>query len=256
MALNSLVRLPGAQTGGYKSPYSIAMGQLVNKVVNRQPFTYDHNTDPQFQALAKTYGRLGDRARVNTMADVAGNTGGMVSSWAVTAGQMAQNDYNQQLSDQIPALMEAAYNRYSNEFSMNNQALGSVMDLDNSMYGRYADNRDYTRGVYESDRGYNRDVLESDRSYNYQASRDKVSDSQWLKEYNLQKISGKSGSGGGSGGDGGDDKPKGEDSKSTSVTEPVMSLDFEMRNDMAFSDKKKKPTNVIDEHLIRRSFGL
>lgn len=173
-------------TGGFVSPYTKQMGALTNKIVNREAFSYDPNTDQSYQALAQVYGRLGDRARQDTMADVASNTGGRMSSWAITAGQQEQNNYNQQLVGQIPALLDAAYSRYRGEFDMNNSALDQLRGLDDSAYGRFADNRDFTRGVFESDRGYNRDVFESDRGYNYGVSRDKVSDSQWAKEFGLE----------------------------------------------------------------------
>lgn len=98
------------------------------------------------------------------------------------------------------------------------QALGS---RDDSMYSRWNDNRNYNRDVFESDRNYNRDVFESDRTYNYnkgiddrdykyKIARDKVADSQWAKEFGLDKEKfawskqqGNSGSGGGSGRSGG-----------------------------------------------------
>ena len=184
---NRLLDAAKANVSGYQSPYSKQMGELTNKVVNREAFSFDPNTDQSYQALAQQYGRLGDRARQDTMADVSGNTGGMVSSWAVTAGQNAQNDYNQQLVGQIPSLLDAAYSRYQGEFNMNNSALSQLQSLDDSKYGRFADNRDYSRGVYESDRGYNRDKYESDRDYTYGVSRDKVADSQWGQEFNYGK---------------------------------------------------------------------
>lgn len=194
----------------YKSQYSPQITDLVNSIVNRQAFSYDHNTDPAYQALAKTYGRLGETAGKNTLADVSMNTGGLASSAAVTAAAQARGQFNQQLVDQIPGLMEAAYGRYKSEFDMKNSALDQLRGLDNTDYSRFADDRDFTRGVYESDRGYNRDVFESDRGYNrdvyesdrgfnYGVSRDKIADSQWRQEFALSK---KKVSSSGSGGDG------------------------------------------------------
>lgn len=216
----------------YKSQYGDAINKLTDAVVNRQQFTYDPNTDASYQALAKQYGRLGDRARQNTLGDYAANTGGYASTAAVSAAQQAQNDYNIQLSNMIPSLMQAAYERYQGEYNMNLGALNAIGARDDAMYGRWNDNRNYNRDKYESDRtfgynmwndnrNYNRDKFESDRTfgynkyidnrdYLYQQARDKVGDSQWLKEFNLDKEKfnwskqqGKSGSGGGSGRSGG-----------------------------------------------------
>lgn len=223
-------------TTAYKSTYAGQIDDLLNKVVNRQQFSYDQSKDPAYAALEKTYSRLGDQAEKNTLGDVAMNTGGLASTAAVTAASQAKGQFNQQLIDKIPGLMDAAYNRYSNEFDMNNTALGQLMGRDSEMYGRFADQRDYSRGVFESDRGYNRDVFESDRGYkrdvyesdrgfNYQTSRDKIGDSQWLKEYLLSKskISGSTGSGGGSGSSGGNTTKKKTSSTSGSKTETTKS---------------------------------
>lgn len=172
----------------YKSQYSTQIGDLINKAVNREKFTYDPATDTSYQALAKQYGRLGERANENTMAEAAANTGGIASSYAISAANQAQNDYNQQLSNQIPALMEVAYSRYKDNWSMDMDALNTLQAQDESMYRRWNDNRLFGRDVYESDRGYGRDVYESDRDYKYQKGRDKVTDKQWNKTFAYQKA--------------------------------------------------------------------
>lgn len=142
------------------SQYGDAINKLTDAVVNRQQFTYDPATDPSYKAAAKQYNRLGDRARQNTLGDISSMTGGMPSSYAVSAAQQAQNDYNVQLSNMIPQLMQAAYDRYQGEFNMNLGALGALSDRDNALYSRWND-----------DRNYNRDVFESNRDYEYKTAR-------------------------------------------------------------------------------------
>lgn len=150
----------------YKSAYSSMIDELVNKAINRQPFQYDPATDPAYQAYARQYLRLGDEAGRDTLADVASQTGGIASSYAVTASQQARNAYNQALTDKIPSLMETAYNRYRNDYNDNLAGIGTLQGLDDSLYNRFANDRQYRRGVYESDRDYDRGVLESDRDFN------------------------------------------------------------------------------------------
>ena len=202
----------------YVSQYGKGIADLTNKVVNRQAFTYDPNTDAAFQASAKKYERLGDRARQNTLADFSANTGGIASSYAVSAASQAQNDYNQQLADLIPGLMDVAYNRYKSEYDMNNAALSQLQSLDNAAYGKWSDNRAYNRDKYVSDRDYGYRQIRDKKAdsqwlsdYRYRQSRDKVTDSQWNQEFGLENKkfawqksqSGKSGGGGGSGSRGG-----------------------------------------------------
>lgn len=161
----------------YKSQYGGQINNLINAAVNRQEFSYDPNTDPAYQSYAKEYGRLGDRARQNTLGDYSANTGGYASTAAVSAAQQAQNDYNQQLSMLVPQLMQAAYERYQGDFNMNMATLGALTDRDNDMYGRWNDNRNY-----------NRDKFESDRTFGYGKYRDTVGDKQWAKQFALDQL--------------------------------------------------------------------
>ena len=123
----------------YDSKYSSQIDSLLNSILNREPFSYDHMKDPNYHAYADQYKRLGDRAREDVLGDVASMNGGYASSWAATAASQAQNDYNQQLSDVIPTLYDAAYNRYLNEDSLKRSDLGIVQGLDDTLYGRYRD---------------------------------------------------------------------------------------------------------------------
>lgn len=153
---------PNAQ---YQSVYSTMIDDLVGKAINRQPFQYDPATDPAYQAYARQYMRLGDEAGRDTLADVSAQTGGLPSSYAVTASQQARNAYNMALTDKIPSLMETAYNKYRNEYNDMLAGIGTLQGLDDSGYNRFATDRSYERGVYENDRDYDRGVYESDRDF-------------------------------------------------------------------------------------------
>lgn len=187
----------------YQSQYADQINTALNNVTNRQEFTYDPLKDANYQAMAKVYKKQGEQAAKNTLGDAAALNGGYGSSYAVTASQQARNDYNQQLASQIPALQEAAYNRYLNNYNMDVTALNALRDADESAYGRYRDNvsdsqwkygvayQDYRDTIADNQwqQSFDRDKYESDRAYNYQVGRDKVTDSQWAQEFALQKKS-------------------------------------------------------------------
>lgn len=197
----------------YKSQYSDQIASGIDKVTNREAFTYDPLKDANYQAMAKIYNQQGEKAAKNTLGDAAGLNGGFGSSYAVTASQQVRNDYNQQLASQIPALEQAAYGRWKDSYDMDVTNLQLLQDADDTAYGRYRDDvadgqwkygteyDAYRDSVADSQwqKSYDRSVYESDRDYNYQKSRDKVADSQWAKEYALSKKSAAS-SGGSSGG--------------------------------------------------------
>jgi hypothetical protein len=150
----------------YKSAYSSMIDDLENKAVNREAFSYDPATDAAYQSYARQYTRLGNEAAKDTLADVAANTGGLASSYATTAAMQARSQYNQALTDKIPALMEAAYAKYRDEYNDTLAGISTLQGVDDSLYNRFATDRDYRRNAYESDRDYERAVFESNRAYN------------------------------------------------------------------------------------------
>ncbi len=142
----------------YDSKNSTQIDSLLNAILNREPFSYDYKTDPTYLAYEDKYKRLGDRAREDTLGNVAALNGGYASSWATSAASQAQNDYNQQLSDVIPTLYDAAYNRYLDEDSLKRNDLGLVMDVDNTNYDRYRDT--ISDSQWEQNFGLSKDQFE------------------------------------------------------------------------------------------------
>jgi hypothetical protein len=116
----------------WTNPYDNKQNALLDQVVNRSPFSYDKNTDPQWSAYSKQYRREGERATANALAQASAATGGRPSSFAMTAASQAGDYYATRLNDKLPELYRQAYERYMQEFLMNRQALGDV----NAMAGR------------------------------------------------------------------------------------------------------------------------
>lgn len=121
----------------YRSRYQEQMDSLLGEVSNPTPFDYDQATDPVWSAYKKQYRREGQRASANAMAQAAAATGGVPSSYAVTAGQQAGDYYASQLSDALPGLYEQAYNRYLNEYAQKQQALNAVTAAEQADYNKY-----------------------------------------------------------------------------------------------------------------------
>lgn len=201
----------------YTSQYGDQIASGIDKVTNREAFTYDPLKDANYQAMAKIYNQQGNKAAKDTLGDAAGLNGGYGSSYALTASQQVRNDYNQQLASQIPALEQLAYSRYKDAYDMDVTNLQLLQDADDTAYGRYRDDVADGQWKYGTDyqayrddvadtqwqTEYDRSVFESDRGYEYQKERDKVADSQWAKEYALKKKASRGGGGGGSGSSGG-----------------------------------------------------
>ena len=133
----------------------------------------------------------------DTLGTVAAATGGIPSSYAVTAAQQAGDYYNAQMTDKIPELEQYAYQKYKDDFARQLSQLDAINAASGREAGNYqinADNAwrkigtdydiyrgnidaqmqgaqlaanlqeaDYAR--YASDRDYGRGVFESDRNF-------------------------------------------------------------------------------------------
>lgn len=197
--------LEAAKPGEYQGAYGDTVKGLANDIINRKPFSYDFNADPIYQQYKDRYTRDGKMAMQDTMGNAAALSGGYGNSYATTAGSQAYQQYLSQANNIIPQLYDAAYNRYNAAGNEMRSNLSLLQGLDDSGYaryrdkvgdwqndrsylaGRFTDERDFNRGVLESDRAYNRGVYESDRGFKYQNERDKVSDSQWNRQFDYQK---------------------------------------------------------------------
>lgn len=168
----------------FKSAYSEQIAALVQKAQdNTANFKYDPMTDVSYQALAKEYARLGDRANENTLANQAALTGGRASTYAVSAAAQAQNQYNQALTDKIPELERLAYDRFNADRNYGLNLLGTMKSLDDSAFNRFTDQRNFN---YQQGRDNVADQ-HWDKTFDYQKLRDSVADSHWDKNFDYQK---------------------------------------------------------------------
>jgi len=119
----------GKDGGGFTYGRQNEYQKLLDSVVNQGSFSYDPGTDPTFGSYKKSYLREGERATQDALAKASVATGGVPSSYAVSAAQQAGNYYAGKLNDMIPTLQQNAYQKYLNDFSSKLSALGA-MDTD------------------------------------------------------------------------------------------------------------------------------
>lgn len=169
----------------YTAQYDPAMLELMNKILNRDDFSYDATKDPLYQQYAAQYQQEGDRAMRETLANAAASAGGM-NSYAITAAQQANNYYASQMANKVPELYQLAYNMYLQDKESDVQDLGILQSLDATQYNRYRDamsdyyadknfayNKyldDVAQGNWEQNFNYGQFV--DDRNFNYGVSQD------------------------------------------------------------------------------------
>lgn len=204
----------------YTDDYSARIDEMLNKILNRDAFSYDATTDPLYQQYSQQYQREGQRAMKDTLGQVSARTGGMASSYATTAAQQANQFYAGQLADKIPELYQLAYSMYLDDIDLQVQDLGLLQGASDTQYNRYRDtmsdwrdDRDFAYGQYRDDiaddryakewvynagrdnigdwqwkQNYDRGVFESDRDYDYTTGRDKIDDGRYSDETAYDRV--------------------------------------------------------------------
>ena len=81
-------------------------------------FTYSPETDETFKKMRQQAILEADRAREDTLARISAGSGGVPSSWAITAAQQAGDYTLQGLNNAIPELKETAYQRFLKNLEM------------------------------------------------------------------------------------------------------------------------------------------
>lgn len=167
-------------TGG---TYGESLKAALDRINNREKFTYDLNGDALYQQYKDQYINQGRMAMQDTMGQAATMTGGYGNSYAATVGNQAYQGYLQKLNDVVPELYNLALNKYNLEGQDLKDQYSLLKDQYNTEYGqhrdkvgdwnaeaarlsdkyynesnldysRYADNRDYHTNEYNTERGY------------------------------------------------------------------------------------------------------
>ncbi|MEA4920811.1 MAG: hypothetical protein VB078_07815 [Clostridiaceae bacterium] len=176
----------GVNAGTYQSSYSDSISELLDKLLSREAFSYDYESDPLYQSYAEVYGREGKRAMEDALGLSAQNTGGLASSYATAAAQQAGSYYGSQLAGKIPELYKLAYEVYLGEAESDVQNLQMLSELEQNEYQRH---RDSVEDIYkDAELDYEKylDELEAQRydsEQQYKKSRDAVEDQRYDTEW-------------------------------------------------------------------------
>lgn len=138
---------------------------MMDKIMNREKFSYDVDTDPLFQQALASAMSSGKQAMQDTIGQASALTGGYGSTYATTAGNQAYNSFIEDAYDNLPQYYQMALEAYQME--------------GDEMY------RQYGMLSAEDDKEFNRNVTAYDATYQhrnrmydeaYTQYRDSVSD--------------------------------------------------------------------------------
>lgn len=150
----------------YASKWQSQIDDMMDKIMNREPFSYDLDGDMLYNQYKNQYQLLGRQAMADTMGQAAGLTGGYGSTYGQAAGQQAYDSYLQQLNDKIPELYALSRNAYDQEGQNLMTQYGMLGDRENQDYSRYQD--DYSKWLTERSHQEERDDLAWNREYQFQ----------------------------------------------------------------------------------------
>ena len=191
--------------GEYQSQWQSQLDDTINKILNREKFSYDVNGDALYQQYKDKYTQQAKMAMGDAIGQASAMTGGYGNSYAQSVGQQMYQKEMQNLNDIVPELYQMAYDKYNQEGQDLYNQYAMLGDRENQDYGRYRDSvsdwlteRDYLTGRYDTERGFDYSKYTDDRNfaygqyaddkaYAYQDHRDAIADEQWQKEFEEAK---------------------------------------------------------------------
>lgn len=200
-------------TGG---TYGEALKNQMDKINNREKFSYDLNGDALYQQYKDQYMNQGKLAMQDTMGQAAAMTGGYGNSYAQTVGNQAYQGYLSKLNEVVPELYQMALNQYNQEgqdmkdmYSMLNSAYENeygeyrdeVSDWENEQnrldqnyynesqldYSKFSDNRNHYTSLYNAALDWATSDANTDYSNRFNAYQQQVSEDQFDRNLAVQK---------------------------------------------------------------------
>jgi len=123
---------------------------MMNKIQNRDKFSYDVDTDMLFQQALASSMASGQQAMQDTMGQASALTGGYASTYAQSAGNQAYNAYIQDAYNNLPEYYQMALEAYNMEGQDMYNQLGMLADADATEYGRMYDAYNASASNYQT----------------------------------------------------------------------------------------------------------
>lgn len=174
-ALVSDARKPGE----YASKWQQQLDAAMDKILNREAFSYDLNGDALYRQYKDRAVKNGRLAMMDTMGQAAAMTGGYGSSYAQSAGQQAYQKQMDTLTDQAAQLYDRARQDYDRQGQTDRDRYDLLRQRENSSYNQYKQ----SLSSWETENQRLWDRYDSLRQQEYQAQRDLIEDQQWQAEF-------------------------------------------------------------------------
>ena len=183
-----------SKPGAYTSPWQSQLNDIIQKIQNREKFSYDLNGDALYQLYKGQAVQNGKMAMMDTMGQAQAMTGGYGNSYAQSVGQQAYQGELQKLNEVIPELYQLALDQHNREGDAMYDQASLLAGMEEQAYGRH---RDQMSDYYtELDRLINDSRYQAEQDYgkwmdktnlDYGIHRDTVADQQWQAQFDEAK---------------------------------------------------------------------
>lgn len=140
-----------------RTSYTDDVEAMMNKIMNREEFVYDVDSDPLFQQALASAMNSGRTAMQDTIGQASALTGGYGSTYATSAGNQAYNAFIEDAYNNLPEYYNMAMQKYQMDGEEMYNQLGMLSDADAREYGRIVDaynaNFSYSQNLYNQDFG-------------------------------------------------------------------------------------------------------
>jgi hypothetical protein len=127
------------QISSGKTSYTDQVKGLMDKIQNREEFSYDMDSDVMFQQYLSSMMASGKTAMQDTMGQAVALTGGYGSSYAQSVGNQAYNSFVKGAYDQVPEFYNMALQTYQMEGDELYKQYSMLSEADAQEYARLVD---------------------------------------------------------------------------------------------------------------------
>lgn len=169
----------GRKPGEYTSKWQQQLDAAMDRILNREKFSYDLNGDALYRQYKDRAVKNGRLAMMDTMGQAQAMTGGYGSSYAQSAGQQAYQRQMDSLTDTAAQLYDKARQDYDRQGEAERERYDILRQQESGDYNQYRQER----SAWEAENQSLWQRYDRLQQQEYNAQRDAVKDEQWLAEF-------------------------------------------------------------------------
>lgn len=178
-ARQEALRSDAKKPGEYVSQWQKQLDAAMEKILNREGFSYNLNGDALYRQYQDQATRAGRLAMQDTLGQAAAMTGGYGSSYGQTVAQQSYRQHMDDLSDKASALYDKARADYDRQGEADKENYQLLLQRENASQSQYK--QALAAWQAENQRLWNR--FDQTKADDYAAYRDEIKDRQWQQEF-------------------------------------------------------------------------